>query len=289
MSSTSDLISPLGRAPAATPASTSAPTQKPKNLTDVPPLPSLEDSAGGNAAFAAIKPISAAGASLDGLQAPQPIDPTKAGLNLVSVDALRAALGRAVAPVQAHTPNAMIKTLPAFGGARRLKPTEPALAPNEIKELAGALTDRLRATSAPLLAAVAAAGPDARQPERAGIIASFILNAAMSPGWPPPAALDAGAACESVAVLQEMDEGELLEYVAALGGDGVLLARLTMACSDSDWRMKLLRAIAFLVTLFGALVTALRAEIEEILHDFELVKSGEAPEAWAGRIRLPLK
>jgi hypothetical protein len=86
-----------------------------------------------------------------------------------------------------------------------------------------------------------------------------------------------------------MDEAQLLELVAALGGDEVLQARLISASDDSERRRRLLRAALVLATVIGAFVTALRMEVEELLGDFALLASGAGPEAGTGRIRLPLK
>lgn len=135
-------------------------------------------------------------------------------------------------------------------------------------------------------------GAAALQTERAGVIASFILNAAMIPGWPlqRPFEPRVGEEIEiDLPLLQGMDDEELVEYLAAIGANEGLSARIRAASNDPVRYRKLLRGLAVLVAIVTTIFVSMRSEIEEVMDDLrEELALGEtfAPR---GRRRLRLE
>ena len=269
----------------------------------------------------------APGESLMGLRPPALIDPTQTAVGLISTDETHIAIDGSRSGTSAATANGVATGLaggrtPARVATTKLDIAAPhaksnaaqidlGLRSEAVGKLAASLTQRLRetpaifsptdgsgrsevqdrrATEAATSTLGVLPGAASLQPERAGVIASFILNAAMIPGWPQPILqpTQTDSVQATYIAFQNMDEAQLLEYVAALGGDEVLLTRVIKSCDDSDGRRKMLRAAIILATVVGAFVTALRTEIEDLLVDFGLIESGETPAAWGGRLRLPL-
>lgn len=109
-------------------------------------------------------------------------------------------------------------------------------------------------------------GPTAGQPERAGVIASFILNAAMIPGWPPPRPIEPAAFSRQIALpaagaalaSDEMEAGWLL--LKALR-DPSVVAALLAALATQRRRRRILAILALLTTNLRALLSLWAAEI----------------------------
>lgn len=103
----------------------------------------------------------------------------------------------------------------------------------------------------------AAAGPT--QIERAGVIASFILNAAMIPGWPPPRPIEPASFARQVplpAVMPplESDEMEAGLLLARVLRDPGKVTALLAALATQRRRRKLLALLAILATQTRALL-----------------------------------
>ncbi|MBC8130158.1 MAG: hypothetical protein H7Y08_07525 [Rhizobiaceae bacterium] len=103
--------------------------------------------------------------------------------------------------------------------------------------------------------------------ERAGVIASFVLNAAMIPGWPPPRPIEGAPLRDFVATFPNAktlskSDLELLLYLAGLGFSRAHIARLLKALDDRKRRSRIMKAIAVIMTNVGALLEAFRQEIE---------------------------
>ncbi|QJP15547.1 hypothetical protein G3545_18935 [Starkeya sp. ORNL1] len=120
-------------------------------------------------------------------------------------------------------------------------------------------------------------------PERAGIIASFVLNAAMIPGWPPPRPIESARPDAAIAVHQlqmGVDEKETADYLARLGVPASLLARLAAWLEAFKRRARILFG---LMILLGSTLAVLRGLKEEDEADEDELA---APD---GRTRLFLR
>ncbi|MDO1583209.1 hypothetical protein [Rhizobium oryzicola] len=124
------------------------------------------------------------------------------------------------------------------------------------------------------------------QVERAGIIASFILNAAMIPGWPPPRPIEGVPAVVASFVQQQKElsdvERDLLLSIGKVLNAPKSLEKLLRILKASAKRAKLLAALDFLLAVTEDLVALLRAELERLE---DLASDGES----GSRQRLHLK
>ncbi len=93
------------------------------------------------------------------------------------------------------------------------------------------------------------------QPEHTGIIASFVLNAAMLPGWPIP---NQAAMAEFVAKTK-MSEEEMLKRLADLGANSDLIEKLKKRKSRTS--KKLLIYLAMLLTAVETVIGTLANEV----------------------------
>jgi hypothetical protein len=115
------------------------------------------------------------------------------------------------------------------------------------------------------------------QMESAGVIDSFILNAAMIPGWPlqrPFEPLGPEAMGAYQPLLQGMDEEELVDYLAAMGANDALNERIRKASDDPVRRRKLLRSLVILIAVVTTIIDSMRAEIEALVAD---LRAGQTP------------
>lgn len=116
------------------------------------------------------------------------------------------------------------------------------------------------------------------QTERAGIIASFILNAAMIPGWPPPRPIEpaslAGPQWAKRLAQAEVGEDELL-----------LLLLLRMQMNDPDRARRIFEALAparrrsKLLALLAVLVTGVKTVVEHLVRELEAIAEDRAEDA----------
>lgn len=103
------------------------------------------------------------------------------------------------------------------------------------------------------------------QVERAGVIASFILNAAMLPGWPERRFLPAGPAFGSgPQAMPEMTEQEINAYLASLGLPA-LAERSGALSAQAQRRRRMLVFLAVLATQVALAVETLRQELATLL------------------------
>jgi hypothetical protein len=105
------------------------------------------------------------------------------------------------------------------------------------------------------------------QTERAGVIASFVLNAAMIPGWPFPKpielALGRGMIPDPLPPPHAaIDEGEAMSYLASMGASGGLLDKIKELMDKIIKRSKLLLALATALSALSLAVECLREELE---------------------------
>ncbi|MBB3950338.1 hypothetical protein [Aureimonas jatrophae] len=105
-----------------------------------------------------------------------------------------------------------------------------------------------------------AGGRAEQQSERAGVIASFILNAAMLPGWPPPRPFEPVADARQVTalglILSELspEESDLGERLLRLLRNPALLERLLRRLLPASRRARLLAALTLVLTRLAALL-----------------------------------
>ncbi|WP_294641427.1 hypothetical protein [uncultured Aureimonas sp.] len=123
------------------------------------------------------------------------------------------------------------------------------------------------------------------QAERAGVIASFVLNAAMIPGWPPPRPIEAASFARAMALpashfeQEEMEAGLLLLHAIR---DSGLAGRLLLALAAERRRRRLLAVLALLAAQGRALADLLASGAANALPAPE-------PETAGGRRHLMLR
>lgn len=104
------------------------------------------------------------------------------------------------------------------------------------------------------------------QVERAGVIASFILNAAMIPGWPPPRPIEPANFARQVPLPAAMpslgaDEMEAGLLLARVLGDPAKVAALLAALATQRRRRKILALLSLLATQTRALLDLWASEL----------------------------
>lgn len=133
------------------------------------------------------------------------------------------------------------------------------------------LADAGPAAEDPASAAFFAAAGAPLQAERAGVIASFILNAAMIPGWPPPRPIEGVpvAVAQFVNAQKELTEAErdLLLQLGKLLHSPETLGRLLRKAKAAAKRAKLLAALDFILTVVDELAGMVADELAR-LEDF---------------------
>ncbi|KQT54072.1 hypothetical protein ASG43_00045 [Aureimonas sp. Leaf454] len=108
--------------------------------------------------------------------------------------------------------------------------------------------------------------------ERAGILASFILNAAMIPGWPPPRPIE-GVEIKTLQTLlsknQIVSKGdlELLLYLANIGFSRAHLSKFLKRVEDRKRRSRILRAVALIMTNLVAVVDVMGRELQMLREE----------------------
>lgn len=128
------------------------------------------------------------------------------------------------------------------------------------------------------------------QAERAGVIASFILNAAMIPGWPPPRAIEGAAPHQAFAKAMSSapltpGETEMLMFLAHLIRNPALVERLMRLSERMLRRSRILAAFAMLFTGLKELVEVVKEELQSLEEDLE---DGEVLFDGGGRRHLVL-
>lgn len=147
--------------------------------------------------------------------------------------------------------------------------------------LLGAVLDRLA------LDPIAGRPGETEQTERAGVIASFILNAAMIPGWPPPRPIEPASVAgpEFARRLAKADTKE---------DEQLLLLLLRMQMRDPEKIRRLFEAIAparrrsKLLAFLAVLVTGVRTVMEEMVRELEALAQDRAEDAQASKGRRVL-
>jgi hypothetical protein len=115
--------------------------------------------------------------------------------------------------------------------------------------------------------------------DRAGIIASCILNAAMIPGWPAPRPFELAAGRALVPERQPagapIDENEALNYLASMGASRGLLDRIRELTRSLARRLKLLLGLAVLATLMTSALRTLQVELAALAEELEAAEEEE--------------
>jgi hypothetical protein len=106
----------------------------------------------------------------------------------------------------------------------------------------------------------------AGQPERAGVIASFVLNAAMIPGWPPPRPIEPAAFARQIVVTSagpplETDEMEAGLLLLKTLRDPAVVAALLAALATQRRRRRILAILALLTANVKAVLSLWAAEL----------------------------
>jgi hypothetical protein len=113
--------------------------------------------------------------------------------------------------------------------------------------------------------------------ERAGIITSVILNAAMIPGWPAPKPIELAAQRALVPDrlgkgLAPANEGEVMTYLANMGANKSLLSKIRDLTRPLVRQLQILIGLAVMLTLMTVTIRSLDQElaaIEEERRDLE--------------------
>jgi len=111
------------------------------------------------------------------------------------------------------------------------------------------------------------------QGERAGVVASMMLNAAMIPGWPGPLAYaNAPAASDAVAphALQNpaLTETDIVTYLANFGVSAPVLEKLRPLFGEASSRKSLLLHLAILLSAFCIVFVQIKSELDAIVEEF---------------------
>jgi len=185
--------------------------------------------------------------------------------------AANAAMRQAAAEADAPTP------------AARLAEADLRHAPPDRLPAPDRARDRVRAESSIAGADIwgLAATKGEGQTERAGVLSSFILNAAMIPGWPYPKPIELALNRKAVPDPLPMphsaiNEGEAMEYLAKMGAAPGLLSRIREMLSKLMRRARLLVGLAVMMTTLSAALRALQDELE--LMEEEQEELDEHPE-----------
>ena len=129
--------------------------------------------------------------------------------------------------------------------------------------------------------------------EAGGIIASFILNAAMIPGWPPPRLPETieeqvADLATRLQVSPEMSAEDLMDYLAKFGVNEQLLERLRKAQLPPATTMKVLGYLAVLMTAISTIFASLKEEVAQLVAELK-EQGAEAVDAESIRERLYLR
>jgi hypothetical protein len=117
-----------------------------------------------------------------------------------------------------------------------------------------------------------AAAASTAEGARGGIIASFILNAGMIPGWPAPRPL-AGAEISAEAMAGRLPpdpsitEEEALVYLANLGADPALIEKVRKMLQKPPPGKKILLFLATMLTALSVVVETLKHELEALAEE----------------------
>lgn len=121
--------------------------------------------------------------------------------------------------------------------------------------------------------------------ERAGILASFVLNAHFLPGWPPLRPIESPQArslLDGLAAQRKADarQAELLAHLVRLGLDRRQMERTLRLMARERPRSRVLGALAAFLTSLGEALRLLSAEIEAATDELQ---AGNAALTRAGR------
>lgn len=129
--------------------------------------------------------------------------------------------------------------------------------------------------------------------ERAGVLASFVLNAHFLPGWPPMRPIESREAKTLIDTLVDdtalaKSDLELLSYLANFGVSRRHLEKLVKSLKQAAKRPGLLQALACFVTDLSAALRALGTEVDAIVTDLTLEEQLQARHSSGNRRRIDL-
>lgn len=138
-----------------------------------------------------------------------------------------------------------------------------------------------------------AAGISPMATERAGVLASFVLNAHFLPGWPPARPIESPEAKVLVNTLSQdknlsKSDLELLTYLANFGVSREHLEKLLKALKRAAKRPGLLRALVCFLTNLSATLRALGTEVDAIVTDLTLEEQLQVRHGSGNRRRIDL-
>lgn len=143
------------------------------------------------------------------------------------------------------------------------------------------------ADHADAIAAAVRGASSGQQTERAGIIASFMLNAAMLPGWPGERRFEPlrseGGRWPLPTVPQGLNEADLLTYLANMGLRPAPASRLMRGIKQIGRRLRLLLGLGLLLARVRLVLTTLKDEFEALSEDDAPATSGrtrQRPSRW---------
>jgi hypothetical protein len=132
------------------------------------------------------------------------------------------------------------------------------------------------------------ANPALSPTERAGVVASAILNAGMIPGWPAqPAYTVAGEAqktmASGLAPVLTLTETDILTYLANMGVSGDVLEKLTPIFGKISSRKVCLLHLAVLLSAFCVVFAKMKSELDAIIEEFVRENAASEEDLIAGR------
>lgn len=160
-------------------------------------------------------------------------------------------------------------------------------------EAASVQTEMIRRGLAELDLTSMAIGVMPAAPERAGVIASFVLNAHFLPGWPPMRPVEspeAKAFVKRLALDKTLTKSdiEMLTYLANFGLSRQHLEKLIKTLKRAGKRSGLLQALACFVSNLSAALRAMGTELETFIADLTVEEQMQAKTAAGNRRRIDL-
>ena len=130
--------------------------------------------------------------------------------------------------------------------------------------------------------------------ERAGIFASFILNAHMLPGWPPPLPFavipeDFQAARASIVPQLSPNEEQILVYLLNLGLNFVHIARILKTVRSVRRRSSLFMALASILSSTASVTHVMETELAAVIDDLMQEKKLRTRMLPGARLRTDLR
>lgn len=219
------------------------------------------------------------GAPLGGQPAPLGEQPSPSG------ETLRQVISQLFLPADRTDPSTGVRQDPAsspYSTARRDTFSFASSGHRLVGQPAASADPQRNSPTDPLHAATSLGS----QTERAGIIASAILNAAVIPGWPPPRPIEGEAA--QITPLPKISDEEMLTFLANLGAAPALIEKARKMLEKRQAGKKILFYLAVLMTALSVVVDRLVNELSAVMGEENEVRENLAigdPLGTAGKRR----